>query len=295
MDTLRTSMKLLFGLGAGMVFITFVWFIFVSMYPNVSTKSLLSFMTSSSTKSTESVEKKKKVKTKSDDWLPAPVNVADLFRRSPAQGTTTNLYVAPPPYDGSSNTYKNTNSQQPFNGYSNIYANSGSQQSSNYSYIVYTSSGTQVQRSDGGKGAYDLNTGEYITAYKGTANEAQVKQEPRALSTDEIRALYLRNLSIYNKIAISKGFTFTGEAREVMFNKSGSFPLVIIDNLGKVGVIGVAQATTDWAIPGWVRFKATINATLPKNVSCTLVFESAQTQASTGKPLRFPYNVICNG
>jgi hypothetical protein len=304
MHTLSDTMKLLFKLGIGMIVITIMWLIFSTMYPNVTTRSFLSILdphdTIVGTTTTTKAPSTKKKRTIDDDWLPAPVNIADILGRPPQVSSTTNVYVSPPPYNGSANVYKP--SQQPFSGYTGMYTNSAQTQSSNYNYIEYTSNGTLVQKSDGTTARYDINTGQTIPTGNTSATNEIIQApnntkviEPSTPTIDQIRELYIRNLSLYPKIKISKNFTFTGEAREVMFSKTGSFPLVIIDNLGKVGVIGTAQATDNWAVPGWVRFKATINVTLPKNVTCSLVFESSQIQVSTGKPLRFPYHVTCNG
>ena len=277
MDTIQNLIKVLLRLGIGMILITILWFIVTSIYPGITFRSMVRYFIPES-KATTTTTGTKKV-AKSNDWLPAPGSFGGLLGKPATPSSTTNLYVAPAPYNGWSNQ-------------------SSSTKSSNYSYITYTKGGTMVTKPDGTMTPYFTNENN-VTNVPTQNNEqvevAQQSEEVRVLSSDEIRLLYVRNLSLYKNVAIGKDITFTGEAREVMFGKDGKFPLVIIDNKGGIGVIGYGMATANWAIPGWVRFNAIITAKLPKNVSCTLVFESATIQPSTQKPLRFPYHVMCNG
>jgi hypothetical protein len=252
-----------------MACITLLWFIFSLIFPPASIKSIARSLYGNST-----TTKVKVVTNDSEtDWLPAPKNYRGLFGTSSSPTVTTNLYVAPKPYDGSAHTYYGT------------VANGGTttgQNYSQYSYVIYTSSGGMVQKNDGTMVPFSSST----TAGGASVN---VVEKPDG----DLRRLYVRNLSIYEKGTLYKNLAFTGEARESMFDKSGKFRLVIIDNKGAIGVIGMAQASSDWAIHGWVRFSAVVQATLPKNVPCTLVLESGSIQPSTQKPLRFPFAMIC--
>lgn len=106
------------------------------------------------------------------------------------------------------------------------------------------------------------------------------------------KSLYIRNLSIYEGGHIYTGISFTGEARSTMF-QNGKFPIVIIDNTGKVASVATAEATSNWATAGWTRFQTKINTVLPNKVSCTMVFQSANNTSST-QPVRVAIPILCN-
>lgn len=273
MNTTRELLGLIIRLGIALAFVTLIWFILTLIFPELSFKSM--FAPVFSTNASTTVKTKKSV-----DWLPAPRNYFNNLNGT-ASTTAPQVYVPGKPYDGSSNVYVNPNMNQPSSG----------GHSSQYNYLVYTNSGAMIQKSDGSLTPYFASTTAAPTVDIPTTNVAQ----PVVVTVQDgdIRRLYLRSLTIYERGRISKNYKFTGEAREVMFDKNGKFPLVVIDSRGKIGVIGFAEASGNWAIPGWVRFEGTIQATLPKNVPCTLVFESGTIQPSTGKPLRFPLSVTC--
>lgn len=147
-----------------------------------------------------------------------------------------------------------------YDGYAN--ANGYYQSTGDVEWVIYTSTGTQII------GSRNPSSGT-TTAY------AQ-------------KSLYVRNLSIYNGGSISYGMTFVGEARETMF-KNGIFPILVLDEKGRILATTEAINTGTWSIPGWARFQATIRNQLPKNTPCTLLFLSGNQQS-----VRIGMNVRCN-
>jgi hypothetical protein len=108
------------------------------------------------------------------------------------------------------------------------------------------------------------------------------------------RSLNIRNLSIYEGGAVYTGLSFIGEARSSMF-RDGKFPIVVIDQSGKVIGISAAIAQSTWSVPGWVRFETRITYPLPNKVPCTMIFEENLTQAERSRaPLRVPLPIRCN-
>jgi hypothetical protein len=105
----------------------------------------------------------------------------------------------------------------------------------------------------------------------------------------------VRNLSIYEGGHVYTGLSFVGEARASLF-REGKFPIVIIDQSGRVVGMSYAVATTNWAIPGWVRFETKINYVLPNKVPCLMIFEEMLTEKErvARKPARLPMSVMCN-
>jgi hypothetical protein len=129
-------------------------------------------------------------------------------------------------------------------------------------YVLYTATGTQIVRNDG-------------TVFSGNT------------SAHTARSAYVRNLSFYDGGAISYGSTYTGEARESMF-RNGTFPIVIVDNQGRVITSTHAINTGSWAAPGWIRFQFAVPVRLPQ-IPCGLVFLSAQDTR-----IGFRMNMRCN-
>ncbi len=171
----------------------------------------------------------------------------------------TNVYVPPPAF----NQYGLNNDQYQF---------------STYSYVTYTSTGTAVINGS--------------SARQGENSQAPV-QSKTTLSSN--RVLSIRNLSIYEGGHVYTGLAFVGEAKASMF-RDGKFPIVVVDQAGKVVGVSAAIATTNWTVPGWVRFETKITYPLPVNVPCTMIFEEALTQQerNTRQPLRVPIQERCN-
>ncbi|MBP6948575.1 MAG: hypothetical protein KBC41_00870 [Candidatus Pacebacteria bacterium] len=144
------------------------------------------------------------------------------------------------------------------------------------------------------------NTVEYISySYPSYANQGIKKATSTNVSSvqntnNAPKSLYIRNLSLYQNGRIYQGISFTGEAKNIMFLQ-GKFPVVIVDQAtGRVISVSFAEATTDWAIPGWVRFKVTINNVGANKIPCTMVFEQARVQNSQAVPSRVAVPFICN-
>lgn len=256
MESTRQQLAMVFRLAIGMSFFTFAWFVVQTFFPQFSPMYLWqTIIVNNSSTSTALF---------SMDWFPTPRNRAPV---TPG-GSQAITFQTPQAYQfATSNYYRN---------------NQGGMK---VDYVTYGASGT------------------VITASYGKTVEAKAQAVPQNFPTqptDKIvtrvlsgdRSLYVRNLSIYEYGPVRKGMTFIGEARESFF-KNGSFPLLMEDGQGRRGIIGTAYATTDWTIPGWVRFTATIGATLPDNVACNLFFQSANVQPSTKLPLSVPFAVRC--
>ena len=105
--------------------------------------------------------------------------------------------------------------------------------------------------------------------------------------------LYIRNLSIYRGGHIYTGLTFTGEARSSMF-VDGSFPLLIIDGSGRIISQEQVLASSQWSVPGWVRFYAKINGSLPVNSTCNLVFTARSGSYDSFKGVQISIPETCN-
>lgn len=285
MDTLEQLLKYLFNLGVVMIFITFIWFIITSIYPDLSIKNL--FLATTGRDPATSTSSTSFSSIFNTDWLPAPKNYAGLLGGSKEPTFNTASFAQSPSGDGTYH-YVSTGSA-----WSSSTSDITQSDSVDYVTYTYTSGDTEWRPSTSSAQANNTtNTG------SNGGNTTVVESQPTKVvetAPADLRLSYLRSLSIYEKAAIAKGFTFTGEARGVMFGRDGKFPLVIIDPQGRIGVIGYASSTTFWATPGWVRFVGRIEATLPKNKPCTLIFESGTLDPATKKPLRFPLYVTCNG
>jgi hypothetical protein len=182
----------------------------------------------------------------SRDWLPAPRNYGSLLGSRSNNGTNGNVYTPGPAYNGYGNT---SNAGYTTNG-------------SNVDWVYYTASGTQVVHGGINNQVFTGNT-----------------------STYSEKALYVRNLSVYEGGNVSYGTTFVGEARDTMF-RNGIFPISVIDRSGRTLTTFQAINTGTWATPGWARFQATIENRLPSNTDCALVFYSANQNVKVGMAVR---------
>lgn len=237
-------------------FAAFFWWIAVTFFPGVTLRSIFS-LNATSTAIDGSVQ--------SDGWLPSPRSSQGLLRKQKTPNQYDNLYVAGPAYDGSANAYN---------------GNIGGAQ---VDYIIYTSTGSQII------------SGKRNSVFN---NQQQVMDAQVSATTTNGYAqknLFIRNISIYENGHVYTGLSFVGEARETMF-KDGKFPVVIADQNGRAVSVSYAEATTNWAIPGWVKFRVTINNVLPNKTRCTMVFESATRTYSNqqSQPIRVAIPVLCN-
>ncbi len=203
------------------------------------------------------------------DILPSPRKYSGLFSFN-GNPTKAKTFVEPEPYvytgtQPGGTTISNAKNPVSVNG---------------YSYPTYT----YVGNSNVPAVSYLRKTGT-----SSTTGESQVISK-----VPSSRELYLRNLSLYEGGRIYTGLSFIGEAHSNLF-REGRFPIVVVDTAGRVIGFSFAIATTQWAVPGWVRFEAKINFPLPKNTPCIMVFEEALTQTEkTRQPLRVPLSVTCN-
>jgi hypothetical protein len=197
-------------------------------------------------------------------WLPSPRSFKGLLGSPKVPTSGDNVYTPGPAFDG----YKNA-----YNG------NLGGAQ---VDFITYTSTGTQIIH---GVGTPNVNQQPDVVV-----EPAQVSQTSTAYQDKNI---FIRNLSIYKGGHVYTGLSFVGEARETMF-KDGKFPIIMADQTGRVLSVSYGEATTNWAVPGWVRFQVKINGVFPSNVPCTMVFEQAMMQGSHITPTRVGVPVMCN-
>jgi hypothetical protein len=205
--------------------------------------------------------------------LPSPRKYSSLFnKKAGVQNEYTNVYVAPAPFNG----YNLSGEQYKY---------------STYNYVTYTSTGTSIK--EGGDGANNQPLVTSPSNNNESVSAAIPSQSPTALLNN--RVLTVRNLSIYEGGHVYTGLSFIGEAKATMF-RDGKFPIVVVNQKGQVIGVSAAIATTNWAVPGWVRFETKIVYPLPSNAPCTMIFEEALTQAerSVRQPLRVPIQVRCN-
>lgn len=199
--------------------------------------------------------------TQKVNWLPAPGSVKGLFGEVKTPSAKNNVYVAGQPYNGNGNAY------------------GGNQGGSQVDFITYTSEGAQITH---GGGAV-FNGQQQISQSTTTQGYAQ-------------KSLYIRNLSIYEGGYVYTGLSFTGEARESMF-QNGKFPVVVADQLGRAVLISYAEATTNWTVPGWVRFQVRMVGVMPSKVPCTMIFQqelSQQLYEQKRQPVLVAIPVLCN-
>ena len=277
MDTLQELLRLLFRLGIALAIVSFIWFLISTIYPEISFGNTVGKLLPQKQATASSTSSMKNRSILDFDWLPAPGSLSITQRKPPVYtATTTNIEKGY--YSIETNNRNNSNNSNITSGYYDINARPDMNGSNPYGFIVPPS--------------YSSTT---PTTIKVSTTSTTVQPvENRQPTIEETRRLYVRNLSLYEGIKIRKTMTFTGEARDVMYDKNGKFKLIIVDNKSKYGMVGEAIATSDWTIAGWTRFTATIGAQLPNNVPCTLVFESGTINTQTKQPLRFPYRVTCS-
>lgn len=192
----------------------------------------------------------------SGDWLPAPGSIS-LLGNLKSGGEYGTVYTPGPAYQHNTQATYNNNA-------TDVHTE----------YITYTQLGGQTVRTTvNASNIYDQSFNGITSAYTS-------------------KSLYLRNLSIYEGGHVYTGLTFTGEARESMFN-NGKFPIIIADATGKVIGISIVEATSNWSIPGWVRFHVKINSVLPDKVPCTMVFQSGMSYQGQ-QPVRIMVPILCN-
>ncbi len=121
----------------------------------------------------------------------------------------------------------------------------------------------------------------------------QARPNPGANKTFQ-KELYLRNLSIYTGGHIYTGLSFTGEAKNTMFDNTGKFQMLVTDMYGRVITMAYAQASTAWSIPGWTRFNIVITSALPNKVQCQLVFLAAQGSRDGADGVHIEIPEFCN-
>lgn len=196
-----------------------------------------------------------------DGWLPAPRLQGLLHNDATSAGF---VYSHGTAYNGYGNSYK------------------GNQGGAQVEFVTYTATGTQIIR-------YGNNNGAMFSGQQGgenisSSNNGQVQKNT-----------YIRNLSIYEGGHAYTGLSFTGEARNEMF-QSGMFPVLIIDPAGRVVSRSYAQATSNWSTPGWVRFYVKIDAVLPNKVPCSMIFEEGRGTYTynTNPPVRVAIPIQCN-
>lgn len=262
MDSIRHLITFFLKVAFAFFLFAFVWWVVSIFFPFLSIHSFISSTTGSS--------------TPQEDWLPSPRKYSSLFnKKKVAQNEYTNVYVAPAPYNG----YTLNNKEYTY---------------TSYNYVTYTSTGTSI--TEGVKNSQGENrvsaTGP-ITVNDERISSAVPTSSPVALLNE--RVLSVRNLSIYEGGHVYTGLSFIGEAKATMF-RDGKFPIVVVNQKGQVIGVSAAIATTNWAVPGWVRFETKIVYPLPSNAPCTMIFEEALTQAerSARQPLRVPIQVRCN-
>ena len=254
------SIKYLLGFLFKFSFVFFAaaifWWVAVTFFPGYTLKSIFS-LNATSTAIDGSVQ--------SEGWLPSPRSSQGLLRKQKTPNQYDNLYVPGPAYDGSVNAYN------------------GNQGGAPVDYIIYTSTGSQIIR--GNRNSVFNNKQQVIQAQATTSASNGYAQ----------KTLFIRNISIYENGHVYTGLSFVGEARETMF-KDGKFPIIIVDQNGRAVSVSYAEATTNWAIPGWVKFKVTIKDVLPNKDRCTMVFESAVRSYSNqqSQPIRVAIPILCN-
>lgn len=195
-----------------------------------------------------------KMGSSGEDFLPPPGSLS-LAGKAKTPDANTNVYV-----------HGNT-----FNGYGTSSVDTGNNPQV---YVSYDEKGNIIYKDINGN-VVDKSAVEY------NANTTTNNQPVQAFNINDSkyeRALYVRNLSIFQNGHIYTGLRFSGEAKGTMFN-NGTFPIFIVDSAGRVIAKEQAVATEKWAVPGWVRFNVKINSILPMRIPCFFVF-----QAENGSP-----------
>lgn len=282
------SIKHLFTFFLKIAFAIFIIVLVIWLTKAIS-NSTASKSSSTSTSTVTSTPKK--------DFLPSPRKYSGFFLANNGNSpTTAKPFVYTGKIAGSDISTANSNNNYSYNTYSNSRGQPIMDKTGSY-VIGYTNptSDTNVNnnQNSGRQPIYD-STGSYIIGY----SDATIKNSPRTVTQEEsnvARSQTIRNLSIYAGGHVYTGLSFFGEARSSMF-RDGKFPIVVVDQTGRVVGVSLAVATTNWAVPGWVRFETKIMYSLPSNVPCTMIFEGALTAQERGtiQPLQVPIAVRCN-
>lgn len=262
MDSIKFLLPFLFRLAIISFSAAIVWWVIITFFPDARLHSLFSVTSTSTSEAAQ------------EGWLPSPKSYKGLLGKAKTPGENDNIYVP----------------GQAYNGYGNAY--NGNIGGADVNFITYTSTGTQITHN----GVVVSTIGNQPQG----APDQQAQQSAQQTSTSNGYAqknLFIRNLSIYEKGHVYTGLSFVGEARESMF-KDGKFLIIIADRTGHAVLVASAEATTNWTVPGWVKFRTKINGALPVNAPCTMVFESAMhTYANSNQPsqpIRVAIPVICN-
>jgi hypothetical protein len=261
MDTIKYLLGFIIKVVIGLFFVAGLWFLLATLFPNLEVKKILSIASGSG-----------------DGWLPAPGSFKGLLGTPKVPNATDHLYVSAPAYDGSKN----------------IYNARGVSDGSAY-YVTYTPTGVEVTHNG------QITKGEGVAPTVTVPMQGGSVASPSSIPASAVtsvsgyasKELYIRNLSIYEGGHVYTGLSFVGEARSSMFIQ-GRFPIIIADAKGRAVAIATAHATTDWAVPGWVRFQTKITSVLPNKASCTMVFEQATAQGAQKQPTRVAIPVLCN-
>lgn len=258
MDIIKHFIGFFIKLALAFFFASLVWWLVSLLYPTLNVKTMLAKSRTSS--------------TTDQGWLPSPRRFPSLLGKKVATpDENTNLFVAPAPFNGY-NTMNGTDD--------------GQYKYASYIYVTYDSNGRVILTPE------SANTPRVATS---SSSGTVVVTASTSSATTGNRGLTIRNLSIYDGGHIYTGLSFIGEAKSTMF-KDGKFPIVMVDQHGRMIGVSAAVATTNWAVPGWTRFETKIEYVLPSNTPCTIVFEEALTQSERAArpPLRIPVPVRCN-
>ena len=205
--------------------------------------------------------------TANGGWLPSPRTFKGLFNNPKTPTGEDNVYVPGKEY----------------NGYGNVY--NGGQGNSQVDFVIYTSTGTQIIHAVGSSGS---------TGQQGATGDQSSKQNGYSQ-----KEFFIKNLSIFQGGHIYTGISFTGEARDTMF-QNAKFPIIIADTTGRPVSISYAEPVANASTPGWIVFRVRINDVLPNKVPCTMVFEQGKTTnqytyTNVNTPLvRVAIPIVCN-
>jgi hypothetical protein len=259
MDTIKYLLGFIIKVVIGLFLVAGLWFLLSILFPNLEIRKATSVLSGG-------------------DWLPAPGSFKGILGTPKVPSVSDNLYIPAPPYDG----------------FKNAYTAGGSGGGSAY-YVTYTPNGVEVTHNR------QVTTREEVSPSVQKKAQGGSVTPPPSIPTSAVtsvngyasKELYIRNLSIYEGGHVYTGLSFVGEARSSMFIQ-GKFPIIIANAQGRAVAITTAYATTDWSVPGWVRFQTKITSVLPNKTSCTMVFEQAMVQGTQKQPTRVAIPVLCN-
>jgi hypothetical protein len=262
MDSIRYMLHIVIRTSIALLILVFIWWLVAALYPDLKPQNLFA-------------------QKEGKDWLPSPKQYAGVLGKAKVPSEFDNVYTPP----------------AEFNGYKDAYGSGYTY--SKTAFVTYTSDGPKVTG-----GSQELASDDYYKseAFKRNSNPSfsnnSASVQSNATQTSVIYAqkeLFIRNLTMYEGGHIYTGFEFTGEAKNIMFI-NGKFPIIIADQTGRVVAVMYGEATTDWTVPGWIKFHAKTNAVLPNGARCTMVFEQAKAQyyKEQTPPMRVALPVLCN-